>query len=78
MMAAGLAHFLLTRKYLPIVPRFLPQRTGIVIVSGVVELVAGIGLFVPAMRRSSPLVVLVLMLGFFSSMLGSLPRPAGR
>ena len=32
MTTAGLAHFMLTRKYLPIVPQFLPQRVGIVVV----------------------------------------------
>jgi uncharacterized membrane protein len=64
MVAAGLAHFLLTRKYLAIVPRFLPLRMGIVIVSGVVELVAGVGLFFPFVRKEAAFVVLVLMVGF--------------
>jgi uncharacterized membrane protein len=64
MTAAGLAHFLITRKYLPIVPRFLPQRMGIVLVSGVVELAAGIGLFFPSTRKEAALVVFILMLGF--------------
>jgi uncharacterized membrane protein len=64
MTAAGLAHFILTRKYLPIVPRFLPQRMGIVVISGVVQLAAGLGLFFPAVRKESALVVVVLMLGF--------------
>ncbi len=64
MTAAGLAHFLITRKYLPIVPRFLPQRMGIVIVSGVIELAAGVGLFFPSTRKEAGLVVLILMLGF--------------
>jgi len=64
MTLAGIAHFLLTRKYLPIVPRFLPQRTGIVILSGIVELAAGIGLFFPQVRKEAALVVLVLMVLF--------------
>jgi uncharacterized membrane protein len=64
MTTAGLAHFLLTRKYLPIVPRFLPQRMAIVVISGVIELAAGLGLFFPAVRKEAALVVLVLMLAF--------------
>jgi uncharacterized membrane protein len=64
MIAAGLAHFLVTRKYLPIVPRFLPQRVGIVIASGIVELVAGIGLFFALVRKEASFVILVLMVGF--------------
>jgi uncharacterized membrane protein len=64
MTAAGLAHFLMTRKYLPIVPRFLPGRTMIVIVSGIIELAAGIGLFMPETRKAAAAVVLMLMIGF--------------
>jgi len=64
MTVAGLAHFIVTRKYLPIVPRFPPQRAGIVIASGVVELAAGIGLFIPLLRKDAAFVVLVLMVGF--------------
>src|ERR1700744_2159025 len=64
MTGAGLAHFLITRKYMPIVPQFLPQRFGIVVASGVVELAAGIGLFIPSLRDKAALVVLVLMVGF--------------
>jgi uncharacterized membrane protein len=64
MTAAGVAHFVVTRKYLPIVPRFLPQRFVIVIASGVVEFVAGVGLFFPFVRKEAAFVVLVLMVGF--------------
>jgi uncharacterized membrane protein len=64
MTAASLAHFFLTRKYLPIVPRFLPERPSIIVVSGVVELAAGMGLFFPSARKEAALVVLALMLGF--------------
>jgi uncharacterized membrane protein len=64
MTTAGLAHFIVTRKYLPIVPRFLPQRVSIVIVSGVIEFLAGIGLFFPFVRKEAAFVVLVLMIGF--------------
>ena len=64
MTGAGLAHFILTRGYLPIVPTFFPQRMGIIVVSGVVEFAAGIGLFFPGMRREAGLVVLILMVGF--------------
>lgn len=64
MTTAGLAHFMFTRKYLPIVPQFLPQRVGIVVVSGIIELAAGLGLFFPATRKDAALVVLTLMIGF--------------
>lgn len=64
MTLAGLSHFIITRKYLPIVPRFLPQRMGIIVISGVIELAAGMGLFIPLFQKEAALVVLVLMVGF--------------
>ena len=64
MSTAGLAHFLITRKYLPIVPKFFPQRVAIVVVSGVIELCAGVGLFIPAIRKEAALTVLFLMIAF--------------
>lgn len=64
MSIAGLAHFLVTRKYLPIIPKFFPQRMSIVVVSGIVELFAGVGLFIPAVRKEAALVVLFLMIAF--------------
>ncbi len=64
MTAAGLGHFIVTRKYLPIVPRFLPQRLSIVVVSGIIELGAGLGLFLPALRKEAALVIVILMIGF--------------
>ena len=64
MSIAGLAHFLVTRKYLPIVPKFFPQRMAIVVISGIIELGAGVGLFIPAVRKEAALVVLLLMIAF--------------
>ena len=65
MIAAGLAHFIFTKKYLPIVPRFLPERIGIVIISGIFELAAGVGLLFPSLvRKEAAFVVLALMIGF--------------
>ena len=64
MTVAGIAHFLVTRKYLPIVPRILPNRTLIVLFSGIIELAAGIGLFFPFVRKEAAFTILLLMIGF--------------
>jgi uncharacterized membrane protein len=64
MIVAGITHFLRTRLYLRIVPEFFPLRTLIVQVSGLIELAAGIGLFIPAARQIAALVVWILMIAF--------------
>ncbi len=61
MTVAGIAHLVKPRFYLPIVPEWLPSRMAAIYVSGLVELLAGIGLFIPAYRREAALLVLLLM-----------------
>ena len=64
MIAAGITHFVKTRSYLRIVPQFLTLRKGIVLFSGLVELVAGIGLCMPAYRHRAAVLVMALMVLF--------------
>ncbi len=61
MMVAGTVHFAAPRSYLRIVPEWLPYRMAVVYGSGVLELIAGIGLFLPAYRSEAALLVLSLM-----------------
>ena len=64
MILAGATHFLRTRIYLRIVPEFFPLRILIIQLSGLIELLAGLGLLIPAFRSKAALVVLILMIGF--------------
>ena len=50
---AGLAHFVRPELFLPMVPSFLPSPELIVLVSGIGELLVGVGLLVPRTRRAS-------------------------
>ena len=45
---AGIMHFVFPKTYLRIMPRYLPQATALVYLSGLAELLLGIGLCFPA------------------------------
>jgi uncharacterized membrane protein len=51
MIAAGLNHFLAADTYEAMVPRALPAPALIVQISGVAEMLGGLGLILPATRR---------------------------
>jgi uncharacterized membrane protein len=51
MIAAGILHFAKPASYTRIVPSFLPSPLALVYVSGVFELLGGLGLLVAATRR---------------------------
>ncbi len=48
---AGVMHFVIPRAYRRIVPPYVPAPTAVVYVSGVAEIVGGVGLMRPEQRR---------------------------
>jgi uncharacterized membrane protein len=63
MIYGGINHFLKPDMYLAFVPSFLP-KLAIVYISGIVEIVLGVGAIIPHFRHVSCLGILVLMLLF--------------
>ena len=63
MIFGGVNHFLKPEMYLPFIPSFLPGAA-INYLSGIAEIIVGIGVFIPAFRSQSTLGILVLMLLF--------------
>ena len=53
MVAIGTAHFLVPRPFATIVPPALPARETLVLVSGFFEILGGIGLLIPRVRRAA-------------------------
>jgi uncharacterized membrane protein len=48
--AAGVMHFVATKYYMRFMPPYLPWHRELVLISGVAEILLGIGLFIPATR----------------------------
>lgn len=61
---AGIMHFIKPKVYLRIMPRYLPNHKLLVKLSGIAEIVLGIGLCIPLLKNPS-IYVIILMLMFF-------------
>lgn len=64
LMYAGVQHFLKPEFYEPFVPAFLPAKTSIVYLSGVVEIALGVLMFIPKYTKRAAIGVIILMLVF--------------
>jgi uncharacterized membrane protein len=53
MVVAGLSHFLASGAYIKIVPDLLPYPAAIVYITGVLEILGGIGLLVPQISQTA-------------------------
>jgi uncharacterized membrane protein len=65
MVFAGVMHFVAPGAYARIVPRWLPQARAIVFISGVFEVLGGIGLLVPMTRSFSAWGLIALFIAVF-------------
>jgi uncharacterized membrane protein len=63
MIFAGISHFLKPATFSPFMPDFLPQAA-INYLAGILEIVVGVGVFIPRFRSLSTLSILVMMLLF--------------
>ncbi len=62
---AGAMHFIAPRPYLGIMPPVLPHPLALVYISGVFEMLGGIGVLVPFARRFSGWGLILLLLAVF-------------
>ena len=63
--AAGTMHFVVPAYYVRVMPAFLPAPGALVAVSGVAEMLGGVGLLVPAMRSAAGIGLIVLLFAVF-------------
>lgn len=63
-MITGILHFIFPKSYLRVTPLFLPYRTFLIYVSGVVEILAGIGLLYSETRNLSIYLITAFLLLF--------------
>lgn len=63
MILGGINHFLTPEIYFPFIPDFLPQAASNYL-AGVVEIILGVGIFIPAYRRMAALGIVALLVFF--------------
>ena len=63
--AAGANHFINPKPYLALMPPYLPAHSQLVIISGIAEIVLGIGLLFPATRSLSAWGLILLLIAVF-------------
>lgn len=61
MILAGINHFRNSAIYLPFIPAFLPQQF-VNQATGILEILLGIGVFIPQLRQKSAFGILLLMI----------------
>jgi uncharacterized membrane protein len=62
---AGALHFIATPAYVKIVPTWLPDATLLVYISGLAEILGGLGLLYPPTRRAAAWGLILLLLAVF-------------
>jgi uncharacterized membrane protein len=61
---AGAMHFIVPKTYLRIMPRYLPHHRLLVSLSGLVEILLGLGLCFPATKNSAVLGIILMLTVF--------------
>jgi uncharacterized membrane protein len=74
---AGALHFVKPEAYLKIVPPYIPWHLLMVRISGVAEILGGLGLLVPQTRRAAAWGLVALLIAVFPANLYMATDPAG-
>ena len=71
----GLLHFIRPSGFVAIVPPFLPAHLALVYISGVFEILGGLGLFLPRLRRYAVIGLIILVIAVFPANIYMLMHP---
>ena len=63
LITAGIGHFLNPQKYFPFIPDFLP-KAAVNYLSGLLEILAGAGVFIPRFKNIATFTILLMMIAF--------------
>ena len=63
---AGIGHFVKPKWYLKVMPPFFPSHYTLVILSGVIEILLGIGLFFPLLKNSALVLIMAMLVLFLT------------
>jgi uncharacterized membrane protein len=64
-LGAGILHFTKTEFYLRIVPPYIPWHLAMVEISGACEIIGGLALLIPAVRRAAAWGIVALLIAVF-------------
>ncbi|MFY0607911.1 MAG: hypothetical protein JXR10_14430 [Cyclobacteriaceae bacterium] len=64
---AGANHFINPEFYLPLIPPYLPNPQAINVISGIAEILLGVGLLFPQLRRFSSIGIILMLMAFIPS-----------
>jgi len=78
MIGAGLNHFRSPAFYVAMMPDVLPAHLALVYISGVAEVLGGLGLILPATRRAAAWGLIALLVAVFPANVQMLVDDAGR
>lgn len=73
---AGALHFIEPAPYLRIMPPYIPWPAGVVRFSGALEILGGLGLFVPSTRRAAAWGLVALLIAVFPANIHMAIHPA--
>ena len=73
---AGVGHFVNTEFFVSIVPPYLPAPRVLVYLSGVCEILGGLGVLLPATRRAAGIGLIALLIAVFPANLHMALNPA--
>jgi uncharacterized membrane protein len=59
----GLSHFFMPEEMAQLIPAFVPMRTEIIYVTGVLEILGAIGLLVPGLERLAAIALILFLIG---------------
>lgn len=76
MIAVGVLHLVIPGWFVSIVPAALPAPLVLVVVSGIFEVLGGIGLLVPRTRRAASIGLVVLYVAVFPANINMVVHPA--
>lgn len=72
---AGINHFINPRFYLSIMPKFFPMQNTLNIISGIAEIILGIGLLFASTRPISAYLIIAMLIAFFAVHIPHLFQP---
>lgn len=75
---AGLNHFISPKLYLRIMPNYLPWHQTLNILSGLAEILLGIGLLIPHTREGSAWGIIILLIAVFPANIEQVRRKEAR